>query len=212
MADVAVRESWLVDRKESSWAMVRPPRVNERSDLNVAGRVEEARARRDGLKQERQKVQDQLQQVRGDRRRQADLNRRKGVLLMPVRDAEHAVKQWEGFEREFERACRNVAALTTCPACRSADVDFKAREKDCFAARCRSESCAARWELRYDPDTESRIPVFLPGNARPDTWPTDAAPRWVDDALGCDVLAVPAARDGADIEFLPPRTERHEVF
>ena len=36
---------------------------------------------------------------------------------------------------------------------------------------------------------------------------TNVAPQWVDDILGCDVLAVPVALEGGDIDFLPPRKE-----
>ena len=147
----------------------------------------------------------------------AELNRKKRRILEPMREAENRVVWLETFEGEIHEARRALAALAACPACGTSDTDFEAREHDCFAARCWSDSCAAQWELRRAPETssrasrtgraaESRVPAFLPGDANPDEWPDDAAPQWVDDVLGCDVLAVPVARDSGGIGFLPPRT------
>ena len=124
---------------------------------------------------------------------------------------------WTSLCRKPARRAATSLALAACPVCSHADSEFEPREHDCFAARCRSKGCEAQWELRHDPEiarrdpgtdrvAERRIPVFLPGDANPDEWPDDAAPQWVDDVLGCDVLAVPVARDDGSIEFLPPRT------
>ena len=146
--------------------------------------------------------------------RKAEFKNKKKQLLKPMQEAEDQVRQLEAFAQGIRKACRNVAALATCPACGKSDTKFEARDHDCFAARCRSKGCEVRWELRHNPEiasrgsgTENRIPALLPGKANPNEWPDDAAPQWVDDILGCDVLAVPVARDGDDVEFLPPRTE-----
>ena len=182
------KKSWIVNREKSRLAVVRPPSPAELSELDIAGRLDKARRQRDDLKQQR--AQGNYQK----RRR----------LLEPVQNAEDKVKFLEEFKPNFERVRKDVAILGTCPACGNADTYFKARENDCFAAYCRSESCASRWELRHDPKTSSRIPVFFRNSASSDTRPTDMSPRWVDDVLGCDVLAIPVAQN----EFLPPRTEQ----
>ena len=207
--DMAETGTWLVGPASSSWAVVRPPQQNELSKLNIANRLKDDRSRRDSLKEQHHKVQDDLRSTRGDRRRLSELNREKNRLLQRVREAEEAVGRLEDFEQEFRSACRNVTALATCPVCGGTEVDFDPRENDCFAARCRSKSCNALWELRHDPETGSRIPVLLPSDAKPETWPTDADPRqWVDDILGCDVLAVPRYWSGDEIGFRPPRKAR----
>ena len=208
--------SWRIARRGTGgWSVVRQPPDNS---LQVVERcLWDARAHRDRLKQEWQEVQDGLKRTRGDRRSMAELNRRKKLMLEPMREVEDGVKLLETFEREIGTACHNVAALATCPACGKSVTEFEARAHDCFAARCLSKGCEARWELRRDPEiasrvtgtdhaTESRIPVFRPGDAIPDERLADAAPQWVDDVLGCDVLAVPVVRNGGGIEFLPPRT------
>ena len=182
------KKSWIVNREKSCLAVVRPPSQEELSELDIAGRLAKARKHRDNLK---------LQRDGGDR----GIKRK---LLKPVQDAEDKVKLLEEFKLNFERAQKNVAVLSTCPACGNADTYFKAWENDCFAAYCRSESCAARWELRHDPEIAKRIPVFFRDSVSPAIPPTDVAPQWVDAVLGCDVLAVPIARN----EFLPPRAEQ----
>ena len=211
MANVARQGSWRADRGGSSWAMVRPPRPDELSGLNIEGRLKKARSDRDRLVREQEEVQEALKKVRGDSRRMAELNVEKRRLLGPVRSAKDVVERLEGFEGECESARGSIRALATCPACGGGDVHFEARENDCFAARCKSTSCSSRWELRHDPDTRDRVPVFLPSDADPGAWHTNAAPQtWIDDVLGCDVLAVPTARSGDDVGFLPPRTRRLE--
>ena len=192
MANVTRQGSWRADRGGISWAMVRPPRPDELSGLNIEGRLKKARSDRDDLVQRQKEVQEELKKVRDDRRRMAGLNREKSRLLQPVREATDAVDRLEDFERQLESACRNVTALAACPVCGGTEVDFAPRENDCFAARCRSTSCDTRWELRHDPETRSRIPVLLPSDTSLGSWPDDVGPRqWVDDILGCDVLAVP---------------------
>ena len=208
----AVREvamengSWLVDCGRSDrWTAVRPP--PDGSLQGVATRcLEDARAYRERLVQERERL-------RGDLRRRTE----RAELNLQIQDAGNVVEWLDKFVQESCKARRDLVALAACPVCDHADTEFEAREHDCFAARCRSKACEAQWELRRDPEiasrvtatdhaTESRIPVFRPGDANPDEWPDDAAPQWVDDVLGCDVLAVPVARDGDGTEYLPPRT------
>ena len=189
--------AWLVDHGESHWALICPLRPNELAELNVEKRLAEACDRRDKLKHERQDSKEKLQRRPG----------KGGELLESLRKAEDDVKQLQAFKREFESAHSKVTALAECPACGSEEVSFKPREKHCFAAHCQSESCTSRWELRHDPETSRRIPVLFrdsPSSAIPST---NVAPQRVDDILGCDVLAVPIALEGGDIDFLPPRKE-----
>lgn len=196
--------TWYEKRGVSEWAIVRPLRPDEQSRLNLSAHVEAARKNRDDLKRKRQEVQDELQRVRGNRRRMAELNRRKKSLLQPLQEAEAMLKQLEDFSREFDRAYEAVVFLATCPACGSA-ADFEPRENDCFFARCRSNACAATWETRFDPEQGRRIPIFLPGDTTAGFVPPDAAPQWVDDVLGCDVLAVPTVDSNGSVHFITPR-------
>ena len=198
--------SWLADcGKPRGWATVRPPPDGSLQD--AAKRcVEVARARREQLEQAREKL-------RGDRRK----NTKRAELNQQIWDAEDIVARLDKLVQETRKACRDLLALAACPVCSHADSEFEPRDHDCFAARCRTKGCEAQWELRHDPEiarrdpgtdraAERRIPVFQPGDANPDEWPGDATPQWVDDVLGCDVLAVPVVRGGGSTEFLPPRT------
>ena len=203
------RAPWLDKRDDSRWVVVRMPRPGEMSQQEIENRLTEARERLGSLTRERGEIQNALRQVRGDRRRMSALNQKKKNLSGPVRNAKSCVERWEGFERDFEKACAGIAALSKCPAC-GEDADFEAWEHGCFAVRCRTDSCGARWELRRDPDTKSRIPVFLPGDSDSmisGVRPTASTSQRVDEVFGCDALAVPIPRDDDDPEFLPPRTK-----
>ena len=190
-----------LDRKRTEgWAVLQPPPV--RLLNTVAQCVEDARSRRHGLTQQRER----LQGDHGNKTRRSKLNK----------EIEHVTKlvdRLDTFHWESGKACSTLLALTTCPACGHDGAEFEVRDHDCFFAHCKA--CEAQWELRYDPKvasrvagtdrtTKSRIPVFCPaGDPDRHQWPDDAAPQWVDDLLGCDVLAVPAGPNGG---FFPPRT------
>lgn len=95
----------------------------------------------------------QAGQARGPPGRVTGDSPRSNVIRCPVRDARDAVDRLDVFEREIESACHNLVALASCPVCGEAEVDFDPRENECFAASCLSSSCAARWELRHEPET-----------------------------------------------------------
>ena len=199
------RESWI-DKRDDRWAVVRMPQPGEMSQQKIEKCLTEARERLASLTQEREGIEYELRRIRDDRRRRSELNRRKRGLLEPRRNAECDVECWEVFERDFKRACNRIAILSKCPAC-GEDADFEAREHDCFATSCRSDSCRAQWELRHDPDpdTQSRVPVFWRRGFEDMTWVD------VDDVFGCDLLAIPPVGDDGRIAFRPPRTERTEI-
>ena len=197
--------SWRHDGgKPGRWHIVEP--LPDGLLQKVARYLECARVYRKTLDQKREK----LRGVRGHSTERAGLNDE-------IRIAEDLVIRLNQFMEEACKACRALEALAVCQACGQDDTWFHSREHDCFAARCRSTGCEAQWEVRHSPEiasrvpgtnraTECRIPVFRLSDAKPDEWPDDAAQLWVDDLLGCDVLAVPIARDSGSIEFLPPRT------
>lgn len=203
------RAPWLDKRDGSRWTVVRMPRPGEMSQQEVEKHLIEARERLESLTRRREEIQNELGQVRGDRKKMGVLNQEKRNLSEPLGNAKSRFENWKKFEWDFEKACAGIAVLNKCPAC-GKDADFEAREHDCFAVRCRTDSCGARWELRRDPDTKSRIPVFLPGDSDSiisEDPPTASTSQWVDEAFGCDVLAIPIPRNNGDVDFLPPRRE-----
>lgn len=203
VADLA--RPWLQKRDQSRWALVRPARSQERAELD--SRLTDARAQRDRLAAQRREVEHALRAARGDdRRRMADLKRRKRELLRPLQEAEDLVARLEGVARDLEASKPIFDELATCPVCR-ASGEFVPRDNDCFAACCsRRDSCGSTWELRFDPAVRTRTPVLLPGGMRPEAWPRQAPPQWVDDLLGCDVLAIPDVEEDGDVVFRPART------
>ncbi len=134
----------------------------------------------------------------------AELNRRKSELLVPLQEAENLVKQLEEFGADLTRAEGEISALMTCPVC-GAPGEFEHRDQDCFETRCSSDGCETVWGLRTHPPSSGRIPYLVPGGISTTKWPRVAQPQWVDDILGCDVLAVPAVEEDDTVLFRPPR-------
>ena len=198
-------ESWL-DKRDGRWAVVvRMPQPGEMSQQIIEKCLTEARERLENLTQEREEIEHELRRIRDDRRRRSELNRRKRSLLEPRGNAESDVERWEEFERDFKKACAGIAALSKCPAC-GEDADFDAREHDCFATSCRSDSCRAQWELHHYPDTQGRVPVFW--RSYFEDMIANELPPDIDDFFGCDLLAVPKVGDDGRTTFRPPRTKQ----
>jgi hypothetical protein len=197
---------WLQKRDQSLWALVRPARPQELVRLGLDRRIAEAQTHRDRLARKREEVDDELKQVRGDdRRRTAELNRRKRDLLKPLQDADDLVRRLGQFKENLAAAGQRLQGLVTCPVCH-ASGELEPRDNNCFAARCtRRDSCESTWELRIDSVDRARVPVLLPGDAEPKSWPRRRPPQWVDDVLGCDVLAVPMVADDGSVSFRSPR-------
>ena len=188
----------------TSWAIVRSP--PDRLTQKLKRCVEDARTIRVGLVRDRERLRIQ-------RRKNSD----RSALKRRISTLDDLIDRLDRCLSELQEANRNLCALAECPACGTTDTDFNLRDQDCFSARCRSKECEAQWELYLRPDAASRtsdtghtmtkrIPVFRPGDEAPDEWPSDAAPQWVDEVLGCDVLSIPVLRDDGSVEFLPPRT------
>ena len=171
---------WLKER-DGRWMMVVPPKDIRGEKRYIERRLQEARQHVEELERER----DEMHRGGGAKR-----------LLQKVNDAKKKVDAWSEFKKSVEKGIATVSGLNTCPRC-GKPAEFLIRDKDCFAASCRSKSCGARWELRPSPDGESRVPVFHPDIS-------DARQEQIDELTGCDILAVPASGDDG-AEFLPPR-------
>ena len=198
---------WFEHRGESGGVLLRPLRSDERDRLDIPGRLEAARQRLDAQATERGEVQAQLRGARGDRRKTRELNLRKGELLEPQRRMEAEVRRLEDMERKLAGASAEVAFLARCPVCGEEASAWEPRENDCFAARCGVSSCEARWGVRWEPSSGTRIPILGLGGSidGEGVRPSDSPPQWVDDVLGCDVLAIPHLRAGV-VEYLAPRS------
>ena len=174
---------WLKERKRD-WVVVDLPPPGEGVDRDIDRRLRAARAHRED--QERKHAESHRSQRPSKR------------LLVGLRAAQEAEERWDELKQSFEVATACINELRTCPRC-GVQADFEARDNDCFAARCRSESCKAIWELRLS--AEGRIPVFVPDI---EVASGQVQPALIDEQLGCDVLALPYG-DGSK-EFQLPRT------
>ena len=172
---------WLAKRN-TRWAVVESPGMGVESEIKRS--LCETRARREDLERKR----DESKQARRPNKR----------VLADLDKARKEERDWSNFKQSFEAATACINELAICPRC-GEQAAFKARDMDCFSARCGSESCKAVWELR--PSPEGRIPVFVPDI---EVSSGQAQPAQIDERLGCDVLALPYG-DGSK-EFQPPRT------
>ena len=198
--------TWFDDRGSSGVALLRPLDDRERRQLDLGKKIADAQAERDRLVAQREEAAEELRRVIGDRRQRADANRQKRDLLKPCQDAAERAERLEAIGDAFAAAQEQLNILANCPICGEQGQISPRPHVDGFHAKCPSDSCEAEWELRYDPEAKARIPILLPGSRRPDTWPVGALPQWVDDVLGCDVLAVPVVLPDGVVAFRPPRT------
>ena len=170
---------WLTKRS-TCWTVVESPDAGAKTTIERG--LRDARALRKDLERER----DETRPVR------RPPNKR---ILADLEEARKAERDWSEFKQGFETATACINQLATCPRC-GTRADFRARDTDCFSARCRSRGCEAVWELRSSP--EGRIPVFVPGI---EVDSEQGSPALIDERLGCDVLALPHGVG----KFLPPR-------
>ena len=175
---------WLAKRS-TRWAVV------ESSDADAKTTIEHGLRDARALRKDLERKRDETRQVR------RPPNKR---ILADLEEARKAECDWSEFKQSFEVATACINELRTCPRC-GVQADFEARDNDCFAARCRSESCKAIWELR--PSAENRIPVFI---SETEDVSGELQPAQIDERLGCDVLALPYCTSDGSIEFQPPRT------
>lgn len=205
---VSLISPWL-EYRESRWVLVRLPRTAEWERFGLEERVSKALAKRDSLTFEREKVQEHLKRERGrDYRRLAELNRHAKALLKALEEAERNLADLERFGQGLDLATRRLKELATCPVCRELGELYH-RSGDSFVARCIRDGCDATWEIRSDGVSSGRIPVLsLKGLGS--VSPTNCAmPQWVDNILGCDVLAIPKGGGGAT--YTQPRTSPVEA-
>jgi hypothetical protein len=196
---------WLQKRDESRWVLVRSARPQELVRLDLESKLTEARADRDRLALQREQIDDNLQHaLRDDRRQRRALEQQRQQLLKPLQKAENRVSRILEFKESFETGDRNLQELMRCPICREPGR-FVDRNEDCFWVQCTRDSCESSLELRTNRESCQRVPILLPGGIKPESWLHKTQPQWVDDILGCDVLAVPEASKDGGVTFRPPR-------
>ncbi|MCS6915432.1 MAG: hypothetical protein NZ890_19660 [Myxococcota bacterium] len=201
---------WLQQRGESRWVIVRQATSQELARLGLERRLAEARAKRDELARQREQIDAELRAARGnDRRRTAELNRQKREHLQPLQKADKCVEAWQALQDSIDSARCLLDDLAVCPVCGRRGT-FSPLDGDCFKGCCSGgDGCSSIWELRLDPMTRRRVLVLLPGGVQAEDFPRGRPPQWVDEVLGCDVLAIPAVDEDGRLTFRPPRSGPH---
>ncbi len=184
---------------DNSWILIQGINMNEMK--NIEDDTDKAERIYSEKQEERERIDDELRQVRGNRDRMRELNIQKRVLLPIIAENKLIYKQLFTFKESLKDALSIIEYLQKCPICgQKSSLYF--HEKNCFEVTCSDNKCMATWGLRYDPELRVRIPFMLPGNT---TVPNDYLPQRVDDIFGCDILAVPTVNQNGELEFLPPR-------
>ena len=176
--DESLGKELRLEKRDGQWAMVSLPGDHKRKQRELEQHLQAAHAKCEDLRNDRD-----------DAKRK---NRREAQrLLEPFRESKKAVDEWRTFNQSVDAAMAKLDELHTCPRC-GERAGFHKRANGCFTAKCESESCQARWELRALPDGKGRVPVFAHDG------PT-GAPYQIDGLVGCDILAVPNACDGGHL-------------
>lgn len=184
---------------DKGWILIQG--INIKEMKNIEEDAEEAERIYSEKQEERERIDDELRQVRGNRDRMKELNIQKRILLPIIAENKLTYKQLFTFKESLKDALSIIEYLQKCPIC-SQKSSLYFHEKNCFEVTCSDNKCMATWGLRYDPELRVRIPFMLPGNT---TVPNDYLPQRVDDIFGCDILAVPTVNQNGELEFLPPR-------
>lgn len=149
---------------------------------------------------DRNRVNNELQTVKGNPDRRAELNIKKRKLLPVISELESKSNKLDSFNKSLQSASLAVVDLQTCPICSKQGLLYPHQMQNrCFEVTC--ASCSAIWGLRYDSTLDIRVPVMLSGTDLPDEY----IHQRVDDILGCDVLAVPIINENRNIKFISPR-------
>lgn len=182
---------WIRRQADGAFALVRPCEEYEVESVGVMNTITDARIERERLKEERDTLDEQLRDVRGDdRRATSELNQRRRALLKPLREAEEREERLEGFELGLQEGRALLSFLSTCPVC-DCPADFEPRQNGSFRAICTDPSCGASWYLEVDQEGGNRLPYLFPGDANIDDLSSDDPPQRVDELWGGDVLTVP---------------------
>ena len=179
LPDETLGRALRLGKRDGQWAMTSLSRDHWRAQTELEQRLQAAQAECKDLRKQR----DDAQQKQDWRKAQR--------LLEGVRATENAVDEWRTFKQGVDAAIAKLGELRTCPRC-GEQAEFHERANSCFTAKCESDSCQARWELRALPDGKGRVPAFDPDGPR-------AAPYEIDGLVGCDILAVPNACDGGHL-------------
>lgn len=182
LPDESLGKELRLEKRDGQWAMVSLSRDHgwTQTELERSLRTEQAKYK-------------DLRRQRDDAKQKQD-RREARRLLEPVRAAEKAVHKWRIFKRSVDAAIADLDELRTCPRC-GEQAELHERANRCFTAKCESDSCQVRWEIRALPNGKGRVPVFDPDGPA-------GAPYEIDGLVGCDILAVPSACDG---DHLAPR-------
>lgn len=127
---------------------------------------------------------------RDDRRALKEWNVQKQRLQQDLSSTRERLEEVERFERCVGDAERQLDTLLGCPVCAerlNPDHGFNARSDRTFHCVC--AGCGARWGTEICRQCQSRYPYLQSRGATMQAARSD--PGWVDDTLGCDVLAVP---------------------
>lgn len=132
-----------------------------------------------------------------------------GRLRSRGKQAERDLRALESFEQGLRGAFERLEQIQQCPVCFSRSTNKQAltsADQGCFACECSVDKCGAMWGINICGVCHERFPYLIPGRLRSQESARSAG--WVDDVIGCDVLAVPCWVTGAERTFICPNCGR----
>ena len=190
------------ERSSRSW-IIRHPSATELDGLGLDRSVAELSAQYYRLLAAHTEVSARCKENRGDRRELARLNRQKKSLNREQASTKATLIEADSFAQRFHITLTALVDVTMCPVCPTpptAGYEFEGGPDGYVRYECREGGTT--WGTRICGSCHAKIPVLsVPNVGVPDYH----SPGAVDQALGCDVLAIPLSAEDGDVSFLCPQ-------
>lgn len=185
--------SWLrIAEGGKHWLVLRPPRIADLAQLGMDDALDRAQQVVRAFSQDRETVQQDRRGSRDDRRELSALNQEKRLLQHRLTAAEATCAALDRSKASLDAALPSINALLRCPVCEQFDPDpyrgFQVQDKN---FRCTCAGCQATWGTQTCVGCRRRFAFLWPNYCLPPEDVLPRAPGWVDELVGCDVLAVP---------------------
>ncbi|MFO0575499.1 MAG: DUF2357 domain-containing protein [Polyangia bacterium] len=157
--------------------------------------VAEQQLVRDGLARKVEEAAELQSASKDDRRGLGEANRQKTLLRHELNEAEQALQRLQIHVQDIERGQRRIEQALRCPVCPNGRERLTGRMEvnldGTFRVIC--QECGASWDTRSCICCQRRFATLWP---KLSVALDCACPGWIDDQLGCDVLALPCPQQG----------------
>lgn len=180
------------------WKLTRPPRRQEQAQLRLDTVLGDAQLEAERQRHELSRVMQERRANLDNDRIRGSLNEQKTRLDRLVKEAEAHYAALTQFKESFERSVEKLLSLLLCPICGQVEQEpYRGFQAHDGTFQCACAACETTWGSKTCIHCRTRFAFMWPKVALPPLEERPSTAGWVDDLLGCDVLAVPCARSPA---------------